>query len=82
VSFVESIDHGLMLNHHILKMISPDNISLAFTELLNHIVVNLDQSHHKLFVFLDPRVELFCYFFDFDRSANAMLVLTVFAGTE
>ena len=77
---VDFVDHGLVLDGQILKMVPFGKISLTFLNLRNEFIIDLYHLEDEVFVILYPLVEHLGDVLQLDRIAGVVVVLAVLAA--
>ena len=77
---VDFVDHGLVLNGQILKMVPFGKISLTFLNLRDEFIIDLDHLEDEVFVVLHPLVEHLGDVLQLNCLAGVVVVLTVLAA--
>ena len=76
---VDFVDHGLVLDGQILKMVPFGKIPLTFLDLCNECIIDLYHLEDEVFVILHPLVEHLGDVLQLDGLAGVVVVLAVLA---
>ena len=74
---INFVDHSLILDGKILKMISIGKISLTSLNFLNKLIINLNHFQDKLLMILHSLIQFLSNIFQFNSRARMMCLSTM-----